>query len=142
MQRLLRKFDTAKQMVPGPIVQNARKPTRFGVVYYGSTSIALTEALDALEAKGFHLDRMRLRAFPFHDDAVDFIADHEQVFVVEQNRDAQMRMLIVNEAHVDPAKLISVLHYDGTPITARFIVAEIAEKLAVFEPAVRKQTQP
>ena len=68
-----------------------------------------------------------MRAFPFHDEVVDFIADHEQVFVVEQNRDAQLRMLLVNECDVDPARLIPILHYDGTPITARFIVGEIAE---------------
>ena len=81
----------------------------------------MDEALAALEADGIHLDAMRLRAFPFADEVADFVAAHEQVFVVEQNRDAQMRTLLVNECGLDPARLVPVLHYDGTPITARFI---------------------
>ena len=75
------------------------------------------------------LDTLRVRGFPFHQDVVDFIAEHDQVFVVEQNRDAQLRALLVNECSIDPAKLIRVLHYDGTPITARFIVRAVAEHL-------------
>ena len=73
-----------------------------------------------------------MRAFPFHDDVIEFVAAHDHVFVVEQNRDAQLRMMLVNECGIDPDKLIAVLHYDGTPITARFVVGEIAEKAAVF----------
>jgi len=75
---------------------------------------------------------MRLRAFPFDDAVADFIAAHEHVFVVEQNRDAQLKMLLVNECGVDPAKLTSVLHYDGTPITERFITREIGEKARLY----------
>ena len=75
---------------------------------------------------------MRVRAFPFQDEVGDFIAEHDHVFVVEQNRDAQLKMLLVNECGIDPSKLISVLHYDGTPITARFITREIAEKARLF----------
>ena len=74
---------------------------------------------------------MRLRAFPFTDAVSDFILAHDQVFLVEQNRDAQMRMLLVNECGIDPARFVSVLHYDGTPITARFIIAAIAERLTM-----------
>jgi 2-oxoglutarate ferredoxin oxidoreductase subunit alpha len=85
-----------------------------------------------LTAQNIHLDTLRVRAFPFHDAVADFIADHDHVFVVEQNRDAQLRMMLTNELGVDPAKLISVLHYDGTPITARFIMNEIDEKLSMF----------
>ncbi len=69
-----------------------------------------------------------MRAFPFHQDVPDFIAEHDFVFVVEQNRDAQLRRLIINEFGLDPARLVPVLHYDGTPITARFIAADIAKK--------------
>ena len=133
MQRLLRKFETAKELVPKPILRPARQPARLGVIYFGSTSPAMQEALDALERDGVQLDALRVRAFPFQDEVYDFIADHEQVFVVEQNRDAQLRMLLVNEGTVDPSRLISVLHYDGTPITARFIIGEIAEKVAVLK---------
>jgi 2-oxoglutarate ferredoxin oxidoreductase subunit alpha len=129
MQRLLKKFDTAKALVPHPVERPASQPTRTGVLYYGSSSAAMKEALAALEAEGIHLDAMRIRAFPFHDDVMEFIARHDRVFIVEQNRDAQLRTLVMNEGGIAPARLIPVLHYDGTPITARFIHAAIAEKL-------------
>jgi 2-oxoglutarate ferredoxin oxidoreductase subunit alpha len=129
MQRLLRKLETAKRVVPKPILRQAKEPTRYGVIYFGSTSAAMDEALVSLEKQGIHLDTLRLRAFPFNDTVIDFVHSHDQVFVVEQNRDAQMRMLLVNEGAIDPARFISILHYDGTPITARFITAEIADRM-------------
>jgi 2-oxoglutarate ferredoxin oxidoreductase subunit alpha len=132
VQRLLRKFDTAKRLVPGPIIKKSSQAARYGVIYFGSTSAAMDEALAALEGQGIHLDTMRLRAFPFSDQVIDFINSHEQVFLIEQNRDAQMRMLLVNEGAIDPARFISILHYDGTPITARFITAEISTRLKAF----------
>ena len=125
MERLLRKFRTAATLVPQPVVRRAEGETRLGVIYFGSTSPAMHEALEVLAAEGVHLDAMRLRAFPFPDSVPDFIAKHDQVFVVEQNRDAQMRTLLVNELEIDPARLVKVLHYDGTPITARFIAQAI-----------------
>jgi 2-oxoglutarate/2-oxoacid ferredoxin oxidoreductase subunit alpha len=131
MQRLLRKFETAKQMVPQPIVRKAPVATRWGAIYYGSTSVAMDEALAALEAQGLHLDLLRVRAFPFADSVADFIAAHDQVFLLEQNRDAQMLKLIVNECAIDPARFISILHYDGAPITARFITSAIADRMTV-----------
>ena len=127
--RLLQKFDTAKTLVPQPVVRAARKSTRFGVLYFGSTSPAMDEALDALDAMDLHIDALRLRAFPFSDSVVDFINAHEQVFVVEQNRDAQLRGMLVNELEIAPDRLPKILHYDGTPITARFITNAIAGKL-------------
>jgi len=129
MQRLLRKFETAKDLVPRPILANAAKPTRYGVIYYGSTAPAMDEAITMLEARGNQLDRLRLRAFPFHSSVASFISEHDFVFVVEQNRDAQLRMLIVNECNIDPARLLPILHYDGTPITARFIARAIGDRL-------------
>ncbi|HSZ75622.1 MAG TPA: 2-oxoacid:acceptor oxidoreductase subunit alpha [Rhizomicrobium sp.] len=129
MQRLLRKFETAKTITPKPILRRAREKTRYGAIYYGSTSPAMDEALAALDAKGMHLDTLRVRAFPFSDEVVDFIHAHDQVFLVEQNRDAQLQKLIVNECGIDPARFISILHYDGTPITARFITSAIAERM-------------
>jgi len=128
MQRLLKKFHTARTLVPRPVTTAAREKARDGVIFYGSTSAAMREALVALEAQGIHLDAMRIRAFPFHAEVAEFVANHERVFVVEQNRDAQLRTLLVNEEEIDPAKLVPVLHYDGTPITARFIQAAIAER--------------
>src|SRR5579871_5509095 len=129
MQRLLRKLDTAKQFLPAPLRKDAGKSTRYGVIYYGSTSSPMTEAIETLAADGHDLDMLRVRAFPFHQDVASFIADHDFVFVVEQNRDAQMRTLIVNELGIDPVRLVPVLHYDGTPITARFIAKEIGDRL-------------
>jgi len=131
MERLLRKFETAKALVPAPILRKARRKTPDGVLYFGSTTAAMQEALDALEGQGRHLDAMRVRGFPFADEVYAFIAAHERVFLVEQNRDAQLKTLIVTEGGVDPAKLVSVLHYDGTPITARFIAGEIATLISV-----------
>ena len=133
MQRLLRKFETAKRLMPRPVERKASAPTHFGVIYYGSTSPSMTEALDRFATDGVHLDALRVRAFPFADEVLEFVADHDQVFVVEQNRDAQLRTLLMNEGAIDPAKLIPILHYDGTPITARFIIREIAEKVALLK---------
>jgi 2-oxoglutarate ferredoxin oxidoreductase subunit alpha len=131
MQRLLRKLETAKTLVPQPVIKNAPEKTSYGAIYFGSTAPAMDEAIASLSARGIHLDLMRLRAFPFSDQVVDFINAHDQLFLVEQNRDAQMRMLLVNECAIDPARFVSVLHYDGTPITARFIIDAIAERMAL-----------
>ena len=115
--------------MPQPVQRKAAQPTRFGVIYFGSTSPAMHEALDVLEAEGVHLDGLRLRAFPFPNSVPDFIAAHEKVFVVEQNRDAQMHSMLVNELDIDPARMVRVLHYDGTPITARFIAGAIRKNM-------------
>ena len=125
VERLLRKFATAADLVPAPVERAAAQATALGVIYFGSTSPAMDEALEKLAAAGVHVDAMRLRAFPFPASVRRFIAAHERVFVVEQNRDAQMRSLLVNELDADPARLVRVLHFDGTPITARFIAGAI-----------------
>ncbi len=129
MQRLIRKFETAKDLVPRPLQANAAKPTKYGVIYYGSTAPAMDEAIHMIEARGQSLNRLRIRAFPFHSSVTNFVADHDFVFVVEQNRDAQLRSLIVNECGIDPIRLVPILHYDGTPITARFIAHAIGGHL-------------
>jgi len=121
VKRLLQKFDTARSLVPAPVIRKAPRKTRLGAIYFGSTSPAMDEAIDQLTVGGIPLDSMRLRAFPFPDEVEEFIGAHEEVFVVEQNRDGQMRTLLMNELNIDPHKLIPVLHYDGTPVTARFI---------------------
>lgn len=131
MQRLLRKFETAKALIPAPVVRQAKRKTKDGVIYFGSSTPSMLEALDHLEGQGRHLDAMRVRGLPFSDEVYDFVAAHDRVFVVEQNRDAQLRTLLVNEGEIDPAKLAPVLHYDGTPITARFIAGEIGQLLAL-----------
>jgi 2-oxoglutarate/2-oxoacid ferredoxin oxidoreductase subunit alpha len=127
MERLLRKFATAKTLVPRPVRRDAGEATRLGAIYYGSTSPAMDEAVGILATQGIAVDTLRVRGFPFHEDVRKFVAEHDQVFVVEQNRDAQLRTLLINEEEFDPAKLSRVLHYDGSPITARFISDAIAE---------------
>jgi 2-oxoglutarate ferredoxin oxidoreductase subunit alpha len=135
MERLLKKFETAKALVPQPVLHQQAPPSPLGAIFYGSTSPAMAEAVEHLRDDGIALDTLRIRAFPFPDSIHDFIKAHESVFVVEQNRDGQLRSLLVNEFGIDPARLNRVLHYDGTPITARFIANAIAESVA-------KQMQP
>jgi len=130
MERLLRKFETAKKLVPHPLLTPAEKPARFGAIFYGSTAPAMYEALDVLSSRGIHINALRVRGFPFQDEIADFVASHPWVFVVEQNRDAQLKTLLVNEAKVNPTRLLSILHYDGTPITARYIVDQISQHAA------------
>ncbi|HET8899118.1 MAG TPA: 2-oxoacid:acceptor oxidoreductase subunit alpha [Rhodanobacteraceae bacterium] len=124
VERLERKFRTARTLLPAPII--AQGNSEAGVIFFGSTSAALAEAVADLAARGIPLDTLRVRGYPFADSVADFIAGHRQLFVVEQNRDAQLRTLLVEQFGIDPARLHAVLHFDGTPITARFIVAAIA----------------
>ena len=140
MQRLLTKFETAKTLVPKPVLSASKEPARFGAIYYGSTSPAMAEALDALARAGIYVNALRVRSFPFQDEIFDFVQSHSKVFVVEQNRDAQLKTLLVNDAGINPASLISVLHYDGTPITARFITQEITQIVSALNvrPIVKK----
>ena len=139
VQRLLKKFATAATIVPPPEITAAQKQTRLGVAYFGSTAPAMEEALARLAAQGIHLDAMRLKAFPFPQAVADFVDTHDHVFVVEQNRDAQMRTLLMGELEVDPERLIRVLHYDGTPITARFITEAIVEHVHALAVAPRRE---
>ena len=129
MQRLLRKLETAKDLVPAPVERRGQVDASIGIIYYGSTAPAMDEAFELLSSAGIDVDGLRIRAFPFADSVDAFIAAHEQVFVVEQNRDGQLRTLLVNECGVAPAHLTPILHYDGTPITARFIASEIVQNL-------------
>ncbi len=140
MQRLLKKFETAKDYIPEPVLRKSAKGSRFGVVYYGSTAAAMDEALAILEGEGMQVDALRVRAFPFHDDVTDFVGSHDHVFVVEQNRDGQLRTLLIAEAMLPSEKLTPVLHYDGTPITARFIHSSIASRLSAFNVGRLKKT--
>jgi 2-oxoglutarate ferredoxin oxidoreductase subunit alpha len=121
MERLLKKWETAKSYVPAPEIINSEHGSSVGLVYFGTTASAALEAVDYLDEEGVAVDTLRIRAFPFNQAVEDFIAQHDTVFVIEQNRDGQMRSLLVNECEINPAKLIAVLNYDGMPITARFI---------------------
>ncbi|HEY3624273.1 MAG TPA: 2-oxoacid:acceptor oxidoreductase subunit alpha [Roseiarcus sp.] len=129
MERLLRKFETARALLPRPVLKAAAKPTRVGVIHYGSTAPAMDEAQALLASDGLHVDTLRIRAFPLALEVAEFVRDHDQVFVVEQNRDAQMRVLMTTDLEIAPARLTSILHFSGMSITARFIVREIATRL-------------
>lgn len=125
MNRLLLKFETAKSIVPAPEVIESNEQTSVGLIYYGTSKYATEEAIDLLNEKGLVVDALRVKAFPFNKTVEDFIESHDVVYVIEQNRDAQLRTLIINELEVSPAKLKKVLHFDGTPITADYIVSHI-----------------
>src|SRR5207244_12136611 len=106
MQRLLRKFETAKTLVPAPAIKRATQVTRACVIWFGSTGAAMAESVAELERQGIYLDQMRLRGFPFHDDVADFIAEHDHVFVVEQNRDRQRKMQLVHGCGINHDNLM------------------------------------
>jgi 2-oxoglutarate ferredoxin oxidoreductase subunit alpha len=140
MQRLQRKFETAKSLLPQPVIDAGHGDD--GAIFFGSTSPAMAEAVAALRAQGIALDTLRVRGYPFADSVAGFIADHRRVFVVEQNRDAQLRTLLIEQFEIDPARLVPVLHYDGTPITARFIVESLARNIAPTpRPAAREEIE-
>lgn len=124
MQRLLKKWETAKSLVPAPVCIG--EGNSIGVIHFGTSRDATLEAIDYLAEEGIRVDSLRIRAFPFNQQVVDFIEQHDTVFVVEQNRDAQMRSLLINECEVSPKQLLSVLNYNGTPIAARQIRDKIA----------------
>ena len=130
MERLNKKFETAKSLVPEPVVYNAKKDTRDAMVFYGTSRDACLEALDILADKGLHLDALCIRAFPFSDAVTDFIDQHDRVFVVDQNRDGQMRKLLIVECELNPKKLHSYRHYDGMPMTALGASEYISRTLA------------
>lgn len=129
MNRLLKKWDTAKEIIPQPEFYQQGNQNKEGVIFFGTTTDSALEALDLLREEGIELDAMRLLSFPFSKQVEDFVQAHERIYVIEQNRDAQMRSLLINELEVDPAKLIRVLNFDGMPITAAYIQGEIMEKM-------------
>ncbi len=133
MDRLVRKMETAKVIIPKPQFYQQKQQSEIGVVFFGTSTHAAQEALDILKDHGVVLDAMRLKSFPFQQEVADFIENHEKVFVIEQNRDAQMRSLLINELEINPKKLIKILNYDGTPITADLIIQNI--NAAVFQPS-------
>jgi 2-oxoglutarate ferredoxin oxidoreductase subunit alpha len=135
VDRLLVKWDTARSLVPKPILKPALQETPIGIVAYGSSDGAVLEALDMLRDKGIHADYLRVRAFPFNDEVTEFVEGHETIFVVEQNRDAQLRSLLILETNTDARKLIPVLHYNGMPIPSQCVVEGLCEHLCVEDVA-------
>jgi 2-oxoglutarate ferredoxin oxidoreductase subunit alpha len=132
MERLNLKWETAKTYVPSPEFYSEINVSKVGMIFFGSTAFAALEAMDRMKNENINVDVMRLRGFPFNSEVSKFIESHELIYVVEQNRDAQMRTLLIHELNINPAKIISVLHYDGVPITAGKIVTEIESHLSSF----------
>jgi 2-oxoglutarate/2-oxoacid ferredoxin oxidoreductase subunit alpha len=131
LDRLLKKWETAKEITPRPEFYQAENQSNVGMIFFGTTTYAALEAMDLLsEEEGIKLDAMRATAFPFHESVAEFIEAHDQLFVIEQNRDAQFRTLLINELEINPKKLIKVLNYDGMPITAEAIRRQIVGVLA------------
>lgn len=133
MERLLKKWDTAKNIVPAPVLYQTENRSPYGLIFFGTSTYSAEEAMDDMEASGTVFDAMRLKSFPFNKTVEDFIHSHEMVFIIEQNRDAQMRSLLINELNVNPQKMISVLNFDGMPITAQFISTRINK---ILSPAI------
>ncbi|MCC5939119.1 MAG: 2-oxoacid:acceptor oxidoreductase subunit alpha [Lunatimonas sp.] len=129
MERLLLKWETARDLVPAPELYQESQRSEYGILFYGTSTYSSEEARDLLAEVGTDLDAIRIKAFPFNDTVKAFILSHKQVFVVEQNRDAQLRSLLMLDLGVSPEKLIPVLNFDGMPITADFIAKTITSHL-------------
>ena len=125
MERLQRKWETAAQLVPAAEIDESPRPRRHGLVHFGTTSVAIREARSQLAERGIETDAMRLKGFPFGAEVRAFCERHETVFVVEQNRDGQMRQLLIAELELDPARLVSIVNYDGEPVPASRIARAV-----------------
>ena len=129
VDRLRRKWDTAKSYVPGPAM-NCSENNNTGIISIGSCDHAVREAIDALGEEGLGINYMRIKAFPFNGQVQEFIDVHDKIYVVEQNRDAQLKSLLCLELNVHDEQLTEVLHYNGLPVTASFVVDAIHRDLA------------
>lgn len=129
MNRLLKKWETIKQEVPAPEMVRNDPANKQAILFFGTSSYSAIETLDLLQEDGIRMNAVRIKSFPFHQDLMDFIERHEEVFVIEQNRDAQMRSMLIMEGDIHPKKLKKVLQFNGMPITAKFIYGKIKEQL-------------
>ena len=134
VDRLNRKWRTAAELVPKPVIET-RKSADWGIVAVGSSDYAVAEAVEILARRGIHLNYMRIKAFPFSEEVIDFLDRHQRVFVVEQNRDAQLKSLLMIETDYPKGRMESILHYSGLPIDCRCVVEGIEASLARGEAA-------
>ncbi|MEH6470632.1 MAG: 2-oxoacid:acceptor oxidoreductase subunit alpha [Halopseudomonas sp.] len=139
MERLDHKFETAAKLIPAPQISLNPNSREVGLIFYGTTTGSIAEAIDMLVAKGVQVGTMQIMAFPFSDAVRDFIDHHQQCFVIEQNRDAQLRTLLINQFDTPSHRLIPLLHFDGLPISARYISSRVRELLSS---AVQSQAKP
>jgi 2-oxoglutarate ferredoxin oxidoreductase subunit alpha len=133
MDRLIKKWVTAREYVPASQLYQKQHASALGILFFGTSQYAAEEAMDMLKDDGLIIDGLRIKAFPFDPIAIDFLHNHKYIFIVEQNRDAQMKSLIMIELGIAAEKLISVLNYDGLPITAINIVHQITHSLKSVE---------
>ena len=137
MDRLSKKFINAVNFLPEPEIKQGKKNAQLGLIFFGTTSHPIAEAVEQLKEQGLIADSLRIKAFPFHHNIEKFIEEYsvnnKQVFIIEQNRDAQMKSLLVNELQIDPNKLASILHFDGLPVTSTFIVQAVLAQLATSQ---------
>ena len=132
----MKKWETAKALVPAPQLYQKEFNSKDGILFFGTSHYAAEEAMDILKQKNIVLDAIRIKSFPFNHEVENFIKLHDRVFVIEQNRDAQMKSLLMIELNANPANLISILNYDGMPITAEKIMADIETVVKI--PALAK----
>ena len=133
MDRLVKKWVTAREYVPSSQLYQKQHSSEYGILFFGTSQYAAEEAMDMLKEDKILVDGLRIKSFPFDQIAIDFLQNHKYIFVVEQNRDAQMKSLIMIELGISSEKLISVLNYDGLPITAINIVHQITHSLERVE---------
>ena len=129
VDRLLVKWETARTIVPKPVIRYSQS-NKAGIITIGSGDGACEEAMGRLAKQDVNLNYCRIKAFPFSDEVSDFIKQHDVVYVVEQNRDAQLRTILINDIEADQTKLVPLLHYNGMPITAGFVVDGVLEEIA------------
>lgn len=134
VDRITKKWKTAKEYVPGPVIYPHAENSNFGMIFFGTTLYPAKESTDILLERGIAVQPMRVRSFPFNQDVKDFIEAKEQVYVVEQNKDGQFRTLLINELDISPDQLIPILNYDGAPITADTIADQIEQHIGVPAP--------
>jgi len=130
LDRLAKKWRTAATLVPQPEIRRSRQPTKWGIVAVGSSDSAIDEALDLLAKQGVYADYCRVRAFPFGKKVTQFLEQHERVFVVEQNRDAQLKTLLMAETQYPSSRMTSILHYGGLPMDCRCILEALGQAAA------------
>ena len=124
------KWNTARKMVPKPNIKYS-KTNKIGIIAFGSSDGATNEAIIKLRKSGLKVNYCRIKSFPFNESIKKFIDKHEKIYVIEQNRDAQMRSLLILDLEVNPSKLFSILHYDGNPIYANLIVRELLDNESI-----------
>ena len=139
MQRLLAKWQSAPAYLPQPVIDDVGNA--MGIIHFGTSACAVREAIEQLAEQGQLCDSLRIRSVPFHSDVAEFIENHEIVYVVEQNRDGQMRSVLINELECAPDQLISIVHYNGDPLSADNVVQGIYAALDQST-SIRSGTSP